>query len=66
MAEVTEAGEHHRDILLVGGGDDLRVAHRAAGLDHRRGARLGQHVETVAEGEEGVRSDDGSGDATPP
>jgi hypothetical protein len=38
MAEVPHAGEHHRHAVLVGGGDDLLVAHRAAGLDDRRDA----------------------------
>jgi hypothetical protein len=52
---MAEAGEYHGQVLLVGGGDHFRIAHRAAGLDHRRGAGLGQHVEAVAEGEEGVR-----------
>jgi hypothetical protein len=59
---MTEAGEHHGDALLVGGGDHLGVAHGAAGLDDRGGAGLGQHVEAVAEGEEGIRGDHAAGD----
>ena len=35
VPEVADAGEHHRDAALVGGGDHLLVAHAAAGLDHR-------------------------------
>ena len=35
VPEVAHAGEHHRDAVLVGGGDHLVVAHRAARLDHR-------------------------------
>ena len=38
VTEVAEAGEDHGDALFVGGRDDFRVAHRAAGLDHRGGA----------------------------
>src|SRR5258708_12059552 len=34
VSEVPHAGEHHRDAVLVGGGDHLVVAHAAAGLDH--------------------------------
>ena len=40
MAEMAHAGQDHGQAGLVGGGDDLRVAHGAAGLDHRRGAGL--------------------------
>ena len=63
VAEMPHAGEHHRDAVLVGRGDDLLVAHAAAGLDHRGGAGVGDHVEAVAEREEGVRGDDRAGAA---
>src|SRR5689334_6635523 len=36
VPEVAHAGENHREAGLIGGGDDLVVAHRAAGLDHSR------------------------------
>ena len=36
VAEMAHAGEHHRDAVLVGRGDDFAVAHRTARLDHRR------------------------------
>ena len=37
MSEMPAAGEHHREAVFVGGGDDFGVAHRAAGLhDGRR------------------------------
>ena len=39
VPEVPALGEDHRDAGLVGGGDDLVVAHRAAGLDDRGDAR---------------------------
>ena len=45
----------HRHAVLVGGGDDLGVAHRAAGLDDGDGAGLGRLVDAVAEREERVR-----------
>ena len=37
---MADAGERHGDAPFVGGGDHLLVAHRAARLDHRGGARL--------------------------
>ena len=36
------AGEHHGDLQPVRGFDHLRVAHRPARLDHRRGAVPGR------------------------
>ena len=39
VPEVADAGEHHRDAALVGGGDHFVVAHRAARLDHARRRR---------------------------
>ena len=53
--EMPHAREHHRDAVLVGGGDDLRVALRSARLDHGDDAVLGGGVEAVAEREERVR-----------
>src|SRR2546426_7434441 len=43
---------------LFRSGDHVLVAHRAAGLDHRRDARRGDDVEAVAEREERVRGAD--------
>ena len=57
MPEVTHAREHHRDAVLVGGGDDFLVAHAAAGLDHGTGPRVGQRLDAVAKREEGIRCD---------
>ena len=54
MAEVAFGGEHHRNAVLVGGGDDLVVADAAAGLDHRPDPGRGDGVEAVPEREEGV------------
>ena len=58
MPEVAHAGEDHGEAALVGGGDHLVVAHRAARLDDRRGAGLGRREQPVGEGEERVRGDD--------
>ena len=54
--------KHHRDAALVGGGDHLVVAHRAAGLDHAGGAGVDHHVEAVAEREEGIARDRRAGE----
>src|SRR5580693_794628 len=61
VPEVTLAREHHGDAVLVGGGHQLTVSHRAPGLDHGHAARRGQDVEPVAEREEGV-----AGGGSPP
>ena len=53
-AEVADAGEDHGEVEAVGGGDDLVVAHGAAGLDDCRGAGLGDDFEAVGEGERSV------------
>src|SRR5512139_42906 len=55
VPEVAHAGEDHGDAVPVGGGDHLLVAHAAARLDHGAGAGLRDHVQPVAEGEEGIR-----------
>src|SRR4051794_15235719 len=54
VPEVADAGEHHRQAVLVAGADRVLVPHRAARLDDRRdaGRRGGVHV--VTEREEGV------------
>ena len=57
VAEVAHAGEQHGQAGLVGRGDHLVVADRAAGLDDRGRAGLGGGEQAVGEGEEGVRGD---------
>src|SRR3712207_7897041 len=47
VPEVAHAREHHGDAALVGGRDDLCVAHAAAGLDHGRRAGLRERVHAV-------------------
>ena len=58
MPEMPDAGEDHRDIMLIGGGDDVRVFHRAARLDGRSGSGLRCGDESVWEGEERIATDD--------
>src|SRR5690349_17184252 len=58
VPEVAYAGEHHRDAALVGCGNDLVVAHTAAGLDHGARTRIYYHVEPVTERKECIRRDD--------
>src|SRR6185312_7912203 len=54
VGEVAGDAEVEGHAGLLGGGDDLLVADRAAGLDDRLHARLGQHFKAVGEGEERV------------
>jgi hypothetical protein len=54
VVKVTLTGEDHGQAVLVGGGDHLVVAHRAAGLDDRGDAGGRRRVDAVAEREEGV------------
>src|SRR5947209_7331192 len=54
VLEVPLAREHHGDAVLVSGGDDLFVAQRPPRLHNGGHARLGQLVDVVAEGKEGV------------
>src|SRR5258706_9428448 len=58
MPEVAHAGEDHGRAALVGRGDHFGVAHAAAGLDERARARVEQHLDAVAEREEGVGGGD--------
>src|ERR1039457_6978085 len=60
MPEVAEAGKHHRQSMLVRRRDHFRVTHRAARLDHGFRARCGQHINAIAEREEGVRCNYGT------
>ena len=62
MAEVPDAGERHGDAAAVGGFDDLWVADGAAGLNDGGGPGVGDDLETVGKGEEGVGGGDGAGE----
>lgn len=44
VAEMPHTGEHHRQPARIGRRNHLFVAHRAAGLDHRRHPGLGHHL----------------------
>src|SRR5579864_7643589 len=61
MAKMAHACEYHGDSGVVGGGDDLIVAHRAARLDDRGGARRDSRLKPVGIGKESVRSDHRAG-----
>ena len=54
VAEDPDAGEGHGQTRLIGSGNDLGVADRAAGLDDRRRTGLCGLDEAVGKGEEGV------------
>src|SRR5690606_25430380 len=58
MLEVSYAGEHHRNAVLVRGGDHLAVPYRTPGLCYGGNPGLGGFVYTVPEREEGIRSED--------
>jgi hypothetical protein len=65
VPEVTGAGKDHGQAMFVGGGDDFFVAHRTARLDDGLGTGFGQHVDAIAEREEGIRGDDRTGQVRP-
>ena len=54
MPEVSHAGKHHGQTVLIGSLYDFVVAHRTAGLDDRSDAGFCGSVDAVAEWEEGV------------
>jgi hypothetical protein len=55
VAEHSHAREGHSEAKLVGRLDHFAVAHRAARLDDRRGARFRRLDQAVGEREEGFR-----------
>src|SRR5713101_3223477 len=61
VQEVAHAGEDHGQAEPVGGGDNIGIAHRAAWLDHRRGARFRGFFHSIRKGKEGVGSDHSAG-----
>src|SRR5687768_5586678 len=54
MAEMADAGEHHRDVRGVGGGDDFVVLFAASGLSDRGHPGFDSGLETVREREERI------------
>ena len=55
MVEQADAGESHRDAILVASLDYMVVAYATAGLCHELYAALVRPFDVVAEGEERVR-----------
>src|SRR6478672_3313760 len=54
VTELTLAGEHHRDVVLVCGGNHFVIAHRSSGLNDRPNARLGRLFYAVTKREERI------------
>lgn len=61
VSEVAYAGEGHREVVFICGGNHFVVADAAAGLDDGGDAVARGGVQSVAEGEEGVRGEYGVG-----
>ena len=55
MPEMAHAGEHHGKPGLVGRFDHLGVAHGSAWLNHGGSAGFRDCLQSVREGEEGIR-----------
>src|SRR5258708_37856935 len=60
VQEMAHAGEDHGEAEAVGGGDDIIVAHGAAGLNYCGGAGFRGFFPAVREREEGVGGYDGA------
>src|SRR5438067_2438019 len=54
MAKVSNADEHHREVPFVGSGNDIRVAHRAAGLNGRGRTGFGGGDQSIGKREKSV------------
>ena len=54
MSKVPHSGQHHGDVVFIGGVDDFLIAHRATGMDDRGDASRCCCVDTVAERKKGV------------
>ena len=52
---MADPGEEHGESETVGGGDNFRIALRAAGLNNGGGTSAGDFFHAVGEWEEGVR-----------
>ena len=59
MEEVAVTGKHHRGAALVGGGNDLLVADRPAGLDRGSGTGGESGDQAVGKREHRVTGDHG-------
>src|SRR5207237_5768827 len=65
VAEVAAAREDHGYAGSLDGGDDLRVALRAAGLDDRGDPRVERELRAVREREEPVGGEDAAAEVVP-
>jgi hypothetical protein len=54
VSKMPHAAEHHGDVQPVRRRDHVRIANRAARLNHGRGAGLSRFFEAVREGKKGV------------
>jgi hypothetical protein len=54
MPEMAHACKDHYQTMLVGGTDDLSIAHGASGLDDGADARLRRNIHRIPEGKKGV------------
>ena len=55
MAEMAHAGEHHGDAVFIRRIKHFLITHRAAGVDNRFDALLGNHINAVAKREKRIR-----------
>lgn len=60
MFEMTNSGEDHGDLMVVGGVDDLFIAYRSARLDHCCCTGTDGLQETVGKREECIAGNDTS------
>ena len=58
VTEVADPGEDHGDADFIGGCDNFGVADGATRLDDCRGTGLGDGLQAIGEGEEGVGGGD--------
>ena len=54
VSEMSEAGEHHRNVGGIGSGDHLSVANGTPGLDDGCGPGFYSRFQPVGEGEERI------------
>src|SRR5262249_3739359 len=54
VSEMSYRGKGHRQVLLVGGGDNLPITHRTARLNRSSSTGFGGRNETVSKRKEGV------------
>src|SRR6267142_5926632 len=55
MLEVANAGEYHREIVLIGCGNDFGIANRSAGLNDSGDAMFCSFIDAISKRKESVR-----------